>query len=329
MVQPPDQFPSGSPAEPNEGWSGGQSYGSGYSHGAGMTQPTCAWHSDRPTGLSCSRCGRPACPQCLTPAAVGQLCRDCRGNSVDTRARTVAGSVLGEKPVVAFALIAINVLIFLVTAIQAKSPQQLGPSKLFSDWVLIPGEVADGEYWRLLTSGFLHLDLMHVAANMISLFFLGPPLERMIGRVRFLVVYLISLLGGSAAVMLFAAPLSAAAGASGAIFGLMGALVVTFKRLKLDLRSLAMILVLNLFITFQVPGISWQAHLGGLVAGAAIGAAMVLPTAARRKAVQLGASVALTVVLLAVSFVKAGSIDPADCAYYENGPDGPGTYCRH
>lgn len=224
-------------------------------------------------------------------------------------------------------LIGINVVVYIVTAIQARSLKNLDPSNVYFGGSLIPVQVRQGEYWRVVSSGFLHLGVVHIVANMVSLYFLGPPLERLIGRWRFLVVYLVSLLGGSTAVMLFSDPASRSVGASGALFGLIGALVVTFKRLNLDLRQLAFVLVINLFITFQVPGISWQAHLGGLVAGALIGAAMVLPAPARRLQIQLGAAVGLLLVCGAVIVIKAQSLPDQRCFYTEDGPQGPGTYC--
>lgn len=289
----------------------------------------CSWHPNRPTNLRCTRCGRPACPECLTNASVGQQCRQCvaDGRAAVPVQRTVSGAPIGVPPLVATVLIAINVIIYIVTAIQAKSTSDLSASSLFSDGVLIPVDVGQGQYWRVLTGGFLHLSVIHIAANMVSLYFLGPPLERLIGRWRFLVVYLVALLGGSASVMLFSQSFSPTAGASGAIFGLMGALVVTFKRLRYDLRQLVFVLALNLFISFQVSGISWQGHIGGLLAGAAIGAAMVLPAPARRLQIQIGAAVALVVVCFALIVVKAQSLPNQSCFYDQHGSQGPGIYC--
>lgn len=297
----------------------------------GQQQAVCSWHPDRATGLRCTRCGRPACPECLTNASVGAQCRQCvaeqRTPAQRRAAQTVSGSPLGVPPLVATVLIAINIVVYVVTVIQARSTDNLDPSSVFFDGALIPVQVGQGEYWRVLSNGFLHLGIIHIAANMISLYFLGPPLERLIGRWRFLVVYLVALLGGSTAVMLFGAPVSLTVGASGAIFGLMGALVVTFKRMRYDLRQLGFVLVINLFITFQVSGISWQGHIGGLVAGALIGAAMVLPKPAQRLQIQIGASIALVVVCAGLIFWKAGTEPDQECFYTEQGQSGPGVYC--
>src|SRR6476659_9870427 len=184
-----------------------------YPSGGPVGQPpppasTCVWHPDRETALSCTRCGRPACPECLTPASVGFHCRACVAEAqAGTRVpRTVAGARLGQKPVVSMTLIAINLAFFLVTALQARSAMDLSRSALYVQGGLIAAEVASGEYWRLLTAGFLHANLIHIATNMISLYILGLPLERILGRGRFVVIYLLSLLGASVSVMLFSGP---------------------------------------------------------------------------------------------------------------------------
>ncbi len=281
----------------------------------------CSWHPDRATALTCTRCGRPACPECLTPASVGFHCRAC---VAEARAnyqapRTVAGSQWGQRPLVSMVLIGINLVAFVVTALQARSVMDLSDSALYTRGGLIPVEVASGEYWRLLTGGFLHGSLIHIATNMISLYILGIPLERILGRGRFLVIYLLSLLGASVSVLVFSAPVSLTIGASGAIYGLMGALLVTFKRLRYDLRQLLVIVALNVFITFQVPGISWQGHLGGLVVGAIVGAAMVYPPQQSRKAWQWGTCIGVLVVLLGVVIVRDAQIGNWFCLYSVQG----------
>ena len=307
MSTPPPPYPTQGPA--------------GY-----QPQPTavCTWHPDRGTGLTCTRCGRPACSECLTPASVGFQCRACLAQAQANQrpVRTVAGAKAGQKPVVAMTLIAINLAFFLVTALQARSAVNLGFSRLYVQGSLIPAEVASGEYWRLLTAGFLHGGLVHIATNMISLYLLGMPLERMIGRGRFLTIYLLSLLGSSVSVMLFSAPFAPTIGASGAIYGLMGALVVTFKRFGFDLRQLLVVVALNVYITFQVPGISWQGHLGGLVVGAIVGAAMVYPPPAKRQEWLWGTTIVLVVVLIGLLVFRDGQIGEWFCVYNADGSGG-------
>ncbi len=295
-----------------------------------MTQPpypapsqvstVCTWHPERPTGLACTRCGRPACPECLSPASVGFHCRQCvaEARATTPRARTISGGLHGQRPLVTYVLIALNVLVFVVTMVQGGGERGLGNSTVFQEGALVPIFVAEGEWWRLVTNGFLHAGLLHIAMNMLSLYFVGLALERLLGRGRFLIVYLLSLLGGSVAAFVLSDIDTATVGASGAIFGLLGALAVTFKRMRLDLRQLGFIVLLNLVITFTNSSISWQAHLGGFVVGAIVGAAMVYPPAARRAAWQWSVSAAVLIALIATVLLRAGSMDSWVCI---------GTHC--
>lgn len=203
---------------------------------------------------------------------------------------------------------------FLVTAVQAGNAIDVSRSQVFVDGALLPAQVASGEYWRLITSGFLHGSLIHIAANMLSLYFIGGPLERLLGRARFVALYLVSMLGSAVSVMLFSAPVSLTIGASGAIYGLLGALVVAYKRMRADLRSLIVVIALNVWITFQFPGISWQGHFGGLVVGAIIGAAMVYPPPRTRARWQWGTVAATVVVLLVALIVRDQAIGQWICA---------------
>ncbi|WP_083913044.1 rhomboid family intramembrane serine protease [Nocardia concava] len=235
--------------------------------------PVCYRHPDRPTGLGCTRCGRPACPECLTPAAVGQHCVECvqQGRADVRPVRNAAGTDVSRQipvPYVTYALIAINVIVFAVTAFQAHSLMDNNRSRLFFDWQLVPAFVGtDGGWMRIIGSGFLHYGPIHLLANMFALYVLGPYCEVALGRGRFVAVYLASLLGGSAAVTAFSDPLTASAGASGAIFGIFGAVGVIMLRTRQNLTQIAVLLGINLIITFSVPGISIWAHLGGLLAG--------------------------------------------------------------
>lgn len=274
--------------------------------------------------MTCTRCGRPACPECLAPASVGFHCRACVAEAqASVRApRTLAGAKVGQQPIVSMVLIGINLAFFLVTALQARSAMDLSRSTLYVQGSLIPAEVSSGDYYRLLTSGFLHGSLIHIATNMISLYILGLPLERMLGRWRFVTVYLLSLLGSSVSVMLFSSPFGPTIGASGAVYGLMGALVVTFKRFGFDLRQLLVVVALNVYVTFSVPGISWQGHLGGLVVGALVGAAMVYPPPRTRKTWLWGTVIGVLVVLAALLIFRDGQIGEWFCVYNADGSGG-------
>ncbi|MDQ2790610.1 MAG: rhomboid family intramembrane serine protease [Actinomycetota bacterium] len=248
-----------------------------------MVGPGCVRHPDRETGVRCTRCERPACPACLREASVGYQCVDCVAEDArlraGTRSRLRSGTVPWAAPtgrsVVIPILIAINVAVFVVTVVQAGSLSNNADAPLFGQWALQPAAVAQGAWWQLLTAGFLHIGPLHIAFNMIALWVIGRDLERVLGRVRFLVVYLVSLLGGSLVVFLFANPMSNTAGASGAVFGLMGGLAVVLMRLRLSPRPALTIIALNVIISFAIPNISILGHLGGLAFGAALTAAMV------------------------------------------------------
>ncbi|MFT3716495.1 MAG: rhomboid family intramembrane serine protease [Gordonia sp. (in: high G+C Gram-positive bacteria)] len=228
--------------------------------------PVCYRHPDRPTGLSCTRCGRSACGECIRPVSVGQHCADCLAADQAASGQTVTPREATRTPYVTYSLIAINVIVFVVCMIQAGGTD-LSASTWMQKGALITGDGLHHEYWRLLTSGFLHWSVMHVAINMISLFLIGRDLERFFGPARYLAVYLISLLGGSGAVMLLTTEHKATAGASGAIYGLMGALLVVVLLAKQSPNQVIAVIVVNLVLSVSLPNISIWAHVGGLVFG--------------------------------------------------------------
>ena len=263
-----------------------------------MSQPpagvaACVRHPDRATRLACSRCGRPACPDCLREASVGYHCVDCVAAAVPTRAPRRAA---GTRSVVVPTLVALNLAVFAWTVADARSLLDNADAALFRAWALVPAAVAEGEWWRLITAGFLHIGPLHIAFNMYALWVLGRDLEIVLGRGRFLALYLVSLLGGSAAVVLFADPDQYVAGASGAVFGLMSGLLLVLVRLRRPYGQVVAIIVLNLVITQVVPGISMAGHVGGLVVGGVAATALVF---AKRPLVQAGALLLLTAALLA------------------------------
>jgi membrane associated rhomboid family serine protease len=274
--------------------------------------PGCYRHPDRETGVRCTRCERPICPECMVSASVGFQCPDCVRGAGGTgpalaaaRPRTIAGGTITADPrLLTKILIGINVAVFV--AVHAWSG-------LLADLVLrgawppppfAPTEgVADGEWYRLVTSMFTHNEIWHIAFNMLSLWWLGGPLEEALGRARYLAVYFVSGLAGSALAYLLTDPGTGTLGASGAIFGLFGATAVLVRRLKYDMRPIIALLVINLIFTFN-PGfnISWQAHIGGLVAGVVTGYAMVNAPRRRRALVQYG-TCALVLAVILVSIV--------------------------
>lgn len=276
--------------------------------GAQPELPACARHSDRPTGLRCTRCDRPACPECLREASVGYQCVDCvrEGQRTVRRVRTIAGAELNTKLVVTPALVGLNVLVFVVTALQAQGIGTNYTSQLFHSWSLFPPSVAGGEWWRLFTAGFLHFGPAHLALNMLALWLLGRELEPVLGRLRYVGVYVMALLGGSAAAYMFGTICGETAGASGAVFGLMGGLLAVLLRLKLSLTPALTTIGINVLISVLVPGISLLGHLGGLVVGGLLTAGMVYPPAKQRNAWQLSA-VAVILVVLAIVVVTRNS----------------------
>lgn len=262
----------------------------------------CVRHPNRLTGLSCTRCGRPACHECLREASVGYQCVDCVRESKRTarRATTVAGAELNTRPLIVPLLIVVNVAIFAFTVYQAQSLNRNAAAPLFFDWALLPSFIAGGEWWRLFTSGFLHYGPIHLLVNMFALWIIGRDMELVLGRLRFSVVYLLSLLGGAIAVFLFGDLDAPVAGASGAVFGLMGGIAVAVLRLKLDVRQALVLIGVNIAISFIIPNISLLGHLGGLVVGALATLGMVYPPPAKRTTIQLGTVLGLSVVLVAL-----------------------------
>lgn len=281
--------------------------------GAQPDLPVCVRHSDRPTRLRCSRCDRPACPDCLRDASVGMQCVDCvnEGARSIRQARTSAGAVVSTgRPIITQVMIALNVIAYVVTVVQSGSPMNNQRAGLFTATSMIPELTANGEWWRILTSGFMHFGLIHLALNMAALFVVGPVVEQELGRLRYSAVYFLSLLGGSAAAFYFGTVCQQLAGASGAVFGLMGALLIVFKRQKRDISTILVVVGINL-VSNLFTNASLLGHLGGFVIGGLLTLAMVRAPQKNRNAYQIGA-VAAAALLLGVMFVlRASELDTA------------------
>ncbi|MFF8367631.1 rhomboid family intramembrane serine protease [Streptomyces lydicus] len=274
----------------------------------------CYRHPDRPTGVRCTRCDRPICPDCMVSASVGFQCQECvRGGSGTGHApqatvpRTIAGGTIAADPrLVTKILLGLNAAVFLaVLASGAELVDRLDLLGLAFDpnrYQLVG--VAEGEWYRLVTAMFLHQQVPHIAFNMLSLWWLGPPLEAALGRLRFTALYLISGLGGSALSYLLAAQNQPSLGASGAIFGLLGATAVLLRRLNYDMKPVLILLGLNLAFTFLWPNIAWQAHVGGLVVGAAVAFGMVHAPRDRRTVVHVATCVLALLAIGAVVWVR-------------------------
>lgn len=264
----------------------------------------CYRHPDRATGISCVRCERPICPDCMCTASVGFHCPECvksgsgTGHSASAnRPRTLAGGLTANDPkLLTKILIGINAAVFIAAL-------ALGDG-FVADLLMFGLGVHDGQWYRLLTAAFLHQQVWHLVMNMVGLWFLGPPLESALGRLRFSALYLLSALGGSALTYLVASPVQGSLGASGAIFGLFGATAVLMRRLRYDMRPVLVLLAVNLVLTFTWSNIAWQAHIGGLVTGAVIAYAMVHAPRERRVLVQSVTCGLVLLVCVAVCVVR-------------------------
>jgi membrane associated rhomboid family serine protease len=256
--------------------------------GAGPTvgaAPQCYRHSGRETWISCSRCNRPICPDCMISAAVGFQCPDCVRASL-------------------------NVLVYLFEVASASFVNRFWQYGAAGNT-----GVAHGQYYRLLTSMFLHdppsaggAFFLHILFNMWALYVVGPPLEQRLGRARFLVLYLLSGLAGSAAAYLLMPANEPVLGASGAIFGLFGALLVIGRSQRLNIQPIALTIGLNLVLSFSISGISWQGHIGGLVGGTALAAAWAYAPRPQRLAIQIASSVALFAIVVVVVLLRTHNL---------------------
>lgn len=265
--------------------------------------PVCPVHPDRPTGITCTRCHRPVCAECMVSAPVGFQCPRCASSAAAIRQpTTVAGGALTGRPVVTYTLIGLDVLIFGLQYL-------VGVNTVANDYGMWPVGVAiDGQWWRLMTAAFLHGSILHLVFNMYVFFAFGPTLERILGHWRYTVLFLLSALGGSVASYVFSDVRTLSVGASGAIFGLMAALVVAGRRLRYDITQVLVLIVINVAIGFFSAGTDWRAHLGGLATGAAVAAVFVLPERHHRQVVQMLGITLIFVVLVGVTIWRTTQI---------------------
>ena len=282
--------------------------------------PTCYRHPGRETYVSCVRCGRHACPDCMRAAAVGQQCVDCVSQGVQgTRsARTVFGGRPAAGAVVTWTLVAINIALYLVIWVRPSILNHLEMLGYASYGGAVHGVAAD-EWYRLITSAFVvpgaglgGLGFLDILFNMWALIFVGPALEGFLGRLRFLSVYLLSAIGGAVMYYYLAPPYQFAAGASGAIYGLFGAWFVVSRRLRLDTRGIVALIAINLALSFYWHTvIAWQAHIGGLLTGALLTAAYAYAPRRYRAATQVLATAAVVTVLVIAIAIRNGQLTAA------------------
>jgi len=230
--------------------------------------PTCYRHPDRETGLSCSECGRPICTECMTAAPVGLRCPDHAGSRRKVAPpRVVRRTSRGTtEALVTKTLIGINVAIYLITAAQGNGLNAPGGA-LFDKMFLFGPYVAGGDWWRLITAAFLHASIVHIGFNMLALWWFGAPVESYLGRARFIGLYLVSGLAGSAGALVLT-PHAVTVGASGAIFGILGAMLILEWQTTGHLGGNALtLIVINLALSFAIANISIGGHIGGLIGG--------------------------------------------------------------
>ena len=273
--------------------------------GATATE-TCYRHPRRETAVHCSNCGRPICPDCMTPTPVGMRCPECSRQK--TQVRTIR--TMSSDPQLTYAIIAINVIIFVAQIATGAGGFNATSGTVYRDGALFGPAVATGDWYRIVSGGFLHASLLHIAFNMYFVYFLGNMLEPAIGKLRFGALYIVSLLGGSLGALLLSFP-HPTVGASGAAFGLLaGAIILMRSRGINPMESgLVMLLVLNLGITFILPGISVGGHLGGVIAGGVVGLLLFEVGEKQRgmRQAALGATVLLGAVLAVVCVVYSRS----------------------
>ncbi|WP_043497509.1 rhomboid family intramembrane serine protease [Georgenia sp. SUBG003] len=268
--------------------------------------PVCPRHPDRVSYVRCQRCGRPACPECQRPAAVGIQCVDCVN---EARARVPAprtvlgGRARAGRPVVTITIIAMCVVIYLA--------QRVPGLMVAHSFIFMPA-LGDQQPYRFLTSAFLHGGTLHLALNMYALWVVGSVLEPALGRWRFISLYLLSAIGGSVAVLLLADPAGVSwstpvVGASGAVFGLFSAIFIVLRRFGRDATQILVLIVLNFVIGFVFAGISWQSHLGGAITGAVLAAAYVYAPRRQRTLVGVSATAGLALLLILLTVMRYAS----------------------
>jgi membrane associated rhomboid family serine protease len=266
----------------------------------------CYRHPNVETYVHCVRCDRPICPNCMNAASVGFQCPECvrSGRQSVRRPRTTFGGLMpANASLVTRILIGVNVVLFLI---------QQTSNRVTFRYEMIPAAVAfDHQYYRMITSAFLHANWLHIFLNMYALLLIGPTLEAALGRVRFIALYFLSAFGGSVGAYLLMPVNSAAVGASGAIFGLFGALFVVTRRVGADSGGILVLILINLVFSFTFAGIAWQAHVGGLITGTVVALAFAYAPRGQQALVQWGAAAVVLLILVALTVARTHTLDHA------------------
>jgi membrane associated rhomboid family serine protease len=282
-----------------------------------MSQPVdarasyCYRHPDRVSYVLCQRCGRTICGECQTPGAVGVVCPECmaqqRASAPKTKPAWIPRLTGQGAPVVTYAIIALCAVVFILQSLPVIGGAVTSAIQYAGAYSYPSGTVASNagfEPWRMLTSVFAHGSIIHILLNMYTLWIFGSIMEPMLGRARFLALFLISGFAGSVGVLLLGSPLQPVVGASGAIFGLFGAFFIIQRRLGGNAMQMLVLIALNIGIGF-LPGlnIAWQAHVGGLVGGVLVGLIYVETRKPSRRALQLPLLIVLSVILIVLSLI--------------------------
>jgi len=268
----------------------------------------CYRHPDREAYISCQRCERLICPECMREASVGFQCPTCIAEGAKTirQPRTLAGGTIsGREGRVSMLLIAINVAAYVA---QLATGNRSG--EVYLEGALQGYVTADGDYWRLITSAFLHGSALHLLFNMYALYLFGPFVERALGTWRFVVAYATAALAGSVVVFWLANPTTVTIGASGAVFGLFGMALLFLLKAKQDVRTLLVLLGINAFISVAGANISWEGHLGGFVAGVVLGAVFAYAPRDRKTLTQAGVIALLWIAMIAAIVVRTNQLLP-------------------
>jgi membrane associated rhomboid family serine protease len=274
---------------------------------ATRTRQTCYRHPNRETGVSCSNCGRPICPECMTSTPVGMRCPECARQTTKVRVGKGAFTPSAGRMPATIALIAVNVIVFLVEIAGGGAGSLNGGGTVIHDAGLRGPDIANGDWWRVITGGFLHAGFLHLLLNMYVLYVAGSILEPGIGTPRFLGIYFVSLIAGSLGALIVD-PNSLTVGASGAIFGLMAAVIVVARGRGVEqlATQFGIFVGLNLVLTFSISGISVGGHIGGLVGGAV--AALLVIFVERRMSGRPGFTLELAGIVLMIAATFAGAL---------------------